>query len=218
VTGTRAALAAFALLLVVAARASGQAAVSAQAPSPAADAATWSLSASAFLYVVPEDRNYVQPTFTADSDWLHLEVRYNYEDLETGSVWMGYNFAGGSAVAWEFTLMLGGVFGVTNGTAPGFRGALAWWKVDLYSEGEYVFDAGDSTDSYFYNWSELTLTPVDWLRVGLVTQRTRVYEMGRYIQRGPLVGITYKKLDVTAYLLDADSVKPTVVAAVAVDF
>ena len=30
-----------------------------------------------------------------DHDWLHLEARYNYETLETGSVWVGCNLSGG---------------------------------------------------------------------------------------------------------------------------
>ena len=39
--------------------------------------------------------------------------------------------------------MLGGVFGDTTGIAPGYKGSLSWWKLELYSEGEYVFDAGE---------------------------------------------------------------------------
>ena len=38
--------------------------------------------------------------------------------------------------------MLGGVFGETTGVAPGYKGSLSWWKLELYSEGEYVFDTG----------------------------------------------------------------------------
>ena len=134
----------------------------------------WSFSASAYTYFVPDDRDYVQPTFTADRGWLHLEARYNYEAPDTGSAWVGYNFNGGEKLAWEFTPMLGGVFGETTGIAPGYKGSLSWWKLELYSEGEYVFDTGHSSDSFFYNWSELTLAPVDWFRFGLVTQRTRL--------------------------------------------
>ena len=91
---------------------------------PDADDKAWSFSASAYTYFVPDDREYVQPTFTADRDWLHLEARYNYEALDTGSVWVGYNFSGGEKLAWEFTPMLGGVFGDTNGIAPGYKGSL----------------------------------------------------------------------------------------------
>jgi len=178
----------------------------------------WSFSASAYTYVVPDSREYVQPTFTADRDWLHLEARYNYEDLETGSAWVGYNFGGGEKLAWELTPMLGGVFGETTGFAPGYKGSLSWWKLELYSEGEYVIDPGDSSGSFFYNWSELTLAPVDWFRFGLVTQRTRAYEADREVQRGLLAGFSYKSVSLTAHVFNLDESEPTVVVAVSVEF
>ena len=81
----------------------------------------WSFAASAYTYVVPDDHDYVQPTVTADRGWLHLEARYNYEALDTGSAWVGYNFSGGETLAWEFTPMIGGVFGDTTGIAPGLQ-------------------------------------------------------------------------------------------------
>src|SRR4051812_27673091 len=147
---------------------------------------TWAISASVYTYFVPDDHEYVQPTITADRDWLHLEARYNYEDQNTASAWVGYNFAGGEKLAWEITPMLGGVFGDTAGVAPGYKGSMTWRNFELYSEGEYVFDTGDFSDSFFYNWSELTYSPVEWLRLGLAAQRTRAYESDRDIQRGLL--------------------------------
>jgi len=178
----------------------------------------WSFSASVYTYIVPNADDYAQPTVTADRGWLHLEARYNYEALETGSAWVGYNFAGGEKLAWEITPMLGGVFGDLNGIAPGYKGSLSWWKLELYSEGEIVFDAGDWSDSFFYNWSELSLAPVEWFRFGLVTQRTRVYETDRDIQRGLLAGFSYKMVDLTTYVFNLDDSKPTWVVAVGVSF
>jgi hypothetical protein len=178
----------------------------------------WSFSASAYTYFVPDNRNYVQPTVTADRQWLHLEARYNYEDLDTGSAWVGYNFSVGEKLSLDFTPMLGGVFGNTTGIAPGYRGTLSWWKLVLYSEGEYVFDTGDRSASFFYNWSELSFSPVEWFRFGLVGQRTRAYESDRDIQRGFLVGFSYKRVDLTAYVFNPDQDKPTVVVAAGVNF
>jgi hypothetical protein len=166
-----------------------------------------------YTYLVPDSRDYVQPTLSADRQWLHLEARYNYENLNTGSAWLGYNLAGGEKLAWEFTPMLGGVFGNTTGVAPGYKGSLSWWKLELDSEGEFVCDVGDSSKSYFYNWSELSLAPVEWFRFGLVTQRTRLYKSDRDIQRGVLVGIQYKKVAGTVYVLNPDESKPTFVLA-----
>ena len=109
----------------------------------AADEKAWSFSASVYTYIVPEDDDYAQPTITADRGWLHLEARYNYEALRTGSAWLGYMFAGGNTLGWTFTPMLGGVFGDISGIAPGYKGSLRWRKLEFYSEGELVFDTGD---------------------------------------------------------------------------
>jgi hypothetical protein len=190
------------------------------APPAATETVTrsWEFSASVYSYFVPDSREYVQPTFTADWDWLHLEARYNYEDLETGSAWVGYNFGGSETLAWEITPMLGGVFGNTTGIAPAYKGSLSWWKLELYTEGEYVVDTGNTSESFFYNWSELTLAPVEWFRFGVVTQRTRAYESDREIQRGLLAGFSYKQMDVTGYVFNPDDSRPTVVVAVALNF
>ena len=206
------AIAVFALLTAVSAH--GQAPPEQAA---ASNAKAWSFAASAYTFVVPDDSNYVQPIFAADRDWLHLEARYNYEDQETGSLWIGYNFSGGETVEWELTPILGGVFGNTAGIAPGYEGSLSWRALEFYSEGEYVI-TGDESERFFYNWSELTLAPAEWFRFGLVTQRTRAYQTDRDIQRGLLVGFSYKQADFATYLFNPDDEKPTVVFAVGVSF
>ena len=183
-----------------------------------ADEKAWSFSVSATTYVVPDFQEYVQPTFTADRGWLHLETRYNYENLDTGSLWLGYNFAGGEKLEWEFTPMLGAVFGDTTGIAPGYKLSLTYWKLEFSSEGEFVFDTRDREGSFFYNWSELSISPVDWFRFGLVGQRTRAYQSAVDIQRGLLVGFSHKQVDFTTYVFNLDQGKPTWVFAVSLTF
>ena len=182
------------------------------------DERAWSFSVSLAGYLVQGSHDYAQPTLSADRDWLHLEARYNYEALETGSAWMGYNFSVGDKVTLDFTPMLGGVFGDLNGVAPGYEFTLSWWKLELYSEAEYVFDLGDSSGKFFYTWSELSLAPVDWLRFGFVVQRTKSYQTELDVQRGLLVGFNDQKVDFTTYLFNPDQDKPTVVLAVGVTF
>jgi len=179
---------------------------------------TWDFSASAYAYFVPESRNFIVPTFTADRRWLHLEARYNYEDMDTGSAWVGYNIHVGEKLTLDFTPMVGGVFGRTNGIAPGYRVTLSWWKLMLYSEGEYVFDTGDRSASFFYSWSELSLSPVEWFRFGLSAQRTRVYKSDRDVSPGFLIGVSYKSVNLTTYVFNPDEDEPTVVVAAGVNF
>jgi hypothetical protein len=114
--------------------------------------------------------------------------------------------------------MLGGVFGNTTGIAPGYKLSLTYWKFEFSSEGEWVFDTGNSEGNFFYNWSELSVSPVDWFRFGLVGQRTRAYQTDVDIQRGLLVGFSYKKMDFTTYVFNLDQGKPTWVFAVGVSF
>ena len=192
--------------------------VAAAPATPAEDDPAWEFSVAGSTYFVPDDSNYLQPTFTADRDWLHLEARYNYEAHDTGSAWVGYNFSGGEAVTWEFTPMFGAVFGATDGVAPGYKGLLGWKKLEFYSEGEYVFDAGDSADSFFYNWSELAFAPVESFWFGLVTQRTRVYQTDREIQRGLLAGFSFRQLEVSGYVFNPDDEDPTFVLSIALTF
>jgi hypothetical protein len=178
----------------------------------------WSFSVSAMGYLVPESRDYVQPTVSADHDWLHLEGRYNYENLETGSLWVGYNLGGGEKLVWALTPMVGGVFGDTTGVAPGYEGSLSWKGLELYSEGEFVFDTGNSSGNFFYTWSELSYSPWEWFRFGLAAQRTKAYQTDLDIQRGVLVGFSYKKVDFTTYVFNLGWTKPTWVLALGVNF
>ena len=184
----------------------------------ATDEKAWSYYVSAYAYILPGDEDYLQPTFTADHKWLHLEARYNYEAPETYSVWAGYNFSVGDKVTFEGTTMLGAAFGDTDGVAPGYKATLSWTKLTFYSEGEYLFDTNESSDSFFYAWSELSWAPVDWFRLGLVGQRTRAYESDRDIQRGVLVGFSSERVDFSAYWFNLDERSPTVVLALGVKF
>ena len=183
----------------------------------AADA-SWNGAASAYLYLVPEGTDYLQPTASLDRGRLHLEARYNYEDLETGSLWAGYTLRVDGDVALEFTPMLGGVFGETDGVAPGYRGSVDWRRLSLYSESEYLIDAADRQDSFVYTWSELTAAPTAWFRAGVVVERTRVYETSRDIQRGLLIGVTFERVEIAGHVFNPDDSRPVCVVSISADF
>ena len=179
---------------------------------------SWSFSATVDGYVVPHQEFYVSPIFTSDRSWLHLEARYNYEDQQTGSTWVGYNFSFGDKLKLDVTPMIGGVFGNTTGVAPGYEFSLAYKRITLSSTGEYVFDTKDHNGSFFYSWPELTYSPVEWIRVGLVAQRTKAYHTSLDVQRGFLVGISRKKFNFTTYIFNPGWAKPTLVFEAGFDF
>ena len=178
----------------------------------------WELFASAYTYILPDAANYVQPTFTADRGRLHLEARYNYEAQKTGSAWFGLNFSGGETVEWELTPIVGAVFGEVDGIAPGYKGSISWRRISLYSESEYVIDTADSSESFFYNWSELTYSITESLRAGLVIQRTRAYQTDRDVQRGLIVGYSYRRAEFSFCLFNPDDDKPSAAFSVGYRF
>jgi hypothetical protein len=176
----------------------------------------WTFSALVDGYFVPGEQGYADPIFTADHRWLHLEARYNYEDLRTGSAWLGYNFnLNPKKIDITLTPMVGGVFGRTNGIAPGCEASLTYQKLNFWVTNEYVFDIGNRSASYFYTWPQITYSPVDWLHVGLVAQRTQAIQSDT--QGGFLFGLSEKRMEFTSYILDPGS-KPTVVLELGYNF
>jgi hypothetical protein len=178
----------------------------------------WAFSAFAYAYLVPDDDDFLQPTVTADRGRLHLEARYNYEDLDTGSLWIGYNLTVDGDVTLAFTPMAAAVVGNTDGVAPGYLLSLSWWKLELWSEGEYVFDSHEEADSFFYSWSELSVWPLDWLGVGVTVQRTEIRDSDSEEQSGVLVGIACERADLTVYVFDPDESDSTVVISAGLSF
>ena len=180
----------------------------------------WEFNASVYGYFPPDDRHYAQPTVIADHGALHLEGRYNYEAFQSGSAWVGWNFGFGEEDKFRLdaTLMVGGIFGDTRGVAPGLELTATYGRFELYSESEYVFDSAGRGDSFFYNWAQLGYSPLDWLTVGLASQRTRAYQTGLEVQRGVFVGFTYKDWKLTTYVFNPGWETPTVVSSLSVTF
>ena len=168
-------------------------------PGPAPEAPSWSWSAAAYQYWLPAEPDFLLGIATANRGGLHLEARWNYEDLRSASLWAGWNLETGEALHLRLTPMAGVVFGRTNGLAPGLELTLSWRWLELYTEAEYVVDLGDTGASYFYLWSELTASPADWLALGLVGQRTRLVQTSVDVQRGFLGRVTLGGLSATVY-------------------
>jgi hypothetical protein len=181
-------------------------------------AVSWDFNASVSGYLVPHGQSYASPTFTADHGTLHVEARYNYEAQRTGSLWAGYNLSTGKKLVWEFTPMIGGVFGNVNGIAPGLEFTGTYKKIELYSANEYIFDTDTKAGNFFYTWTQLTYSPWGWFTVGYVVQRTRAYQTTLDIQRGLLVGFTHKKANFTTQIFNIGEADPTVVLSVGYNF
>ena len=157
----------------------------------------WNFSVETDLYFT--DPFIFLPIFIADKGNLHLEARYNYEDLKTASAWVGYNFYGGEEFEYFITPMIGAAVGRTDGIAPGLEFTLGYAGFELYSESEYLFDFASSEYNFFYSWTDFTYSPLDWLWFGISGQRTKLYESEVEIDRGLILGAAYRNFEITGY-------------------
>jgi len=181
------------------------------------EATNWNFNTGLYFYFIPEDF-FLLPIVKAGRDKLHLEVRYNYEDRQTVSTWIGYNFQAGEELEISAVPMIAAVLGQSNGIAPGLELDIVYKSFELYSEAEYLFNIEDGHSNFFYNWSELTFSPTDWLWFGVVGQRTRIYQTELEIQHGLLLGASYKNWQFTGYLFNMFADESFVVLSLAADF
>jgi hypothetical protein len=161
----------------------------------------WEFTAEVDTYVIT-DESYASPTFSADKNRLHLEARYNNEDLDTTSVYGGYNFYTGETLQLRLTPMFGGVVGNSNGAATMLIFEMNYKKLNISIEPEYFFSSDEKDSNFFYSWSEISYSPRDWIWFGIAGQRTRVYKTELEIQRGFLVGVGVGNFSVTGYVMN----------------
>jgi hypothetical protein len=173
-----AALVAIVLAFVCPAEAAAQ---SAAPDSVTAGAPAWNLGL--YLNLLP-DNTYLLPMAAVTWDRYLAEARYQYEDLETASLWFGRCFAGGKELTWWVAPMAGAAFGRTNGLAPGLEVELAWRRLSLSSSAEYLFDLEDSDASFFYTWNETMLRVLDLLSPGVTVERTRLRDTDLAVNTG----------------------------------
>ena len=185
--------------------------------SPAAKP-SWEFAATAYPTIVRDGENFTSAIAVADRGALHLEGRYNYESIGARSAFVGWTFSGGAEATWELTPILGVAWGTTQAFVPGLEASVGWKSLDFYVESEYVRDHAGRDSSYVYAWSELGLRPVEWLRVGLVGQRTRAYGGERDFQRGPFAQVTWHRVTLGVFWFNPGSSEQVVVASVGAAF
>jgi hypothetical protein len=163
----------------------------------------WRFAASVSYYDVPDTLNFWNPILTVDHGRLHLEARHNYVAVRTSSLWAGVNFNSGKTWTFSASVLFGYVVGNVQGFGPGYELSLnrAWFT--LSSQGEYVYDWKNEKGDSLYSWTEVTGSPADWCRLGLVLQTTHNYGLSDDIQPGVVAAFSY-----TRYAWEVDVLDP----------
>jgi len=171
-----------------------------------------------FYYAMRDQPDFGVGVASFNRGALHLEARYNYEARNATSLFIGRRFAVGEEVTFEVTPIAGMLFGSTRGLVPGLEASIAYRAFDAYVEAEYVHNLDDGSASYYYAWTEIGWKPVQWLRVGLAAQRTRIVENGRDLQRGAFVQMIWEKVTLAVYGFNPESASRYLIVSVGVQF
>src|SRR5882672_11784613 len=128
-----------------------------QGPSVAPPSRAWTLAGS-LTAIVQNKSVLLQPALTFDRGPLHLESRYNSEDRDTFSLFLGWNLDWGQDLKLQLTPMLGALAGLTKGIAPEIDLTLTWGQFKLSGGAEFLIDFSDTAQDYFSAWSGLTMS------------------------------------------------------------
>jgi hypothetical protein len=159
----------------------------------------WQLDSSLFFSDPPGSGDRFTAIVYADRGPIHLEARYGYEDEETGAIFGGYTFEGGETVTASVTPMIGAVFGQTDGIAPAVEAEIGWRRISWYVEAEYLMDAHDSSDDFFYSWSTLMYALDRNFSAGLVTERSKQVDTDFELQHGLALQFTGGPIGLAIY-------------------
>jgi hypothetical protein len=154
-----------------------------------------------------ENYNYIkQPGAAAFVPMLHFEtknnwygeLRYNYEDVRTISLFGGRTISGGKSVSYTLTPM----FGVSAGQFTGLTSALnidvEWRDFYVSVESQYSKTLKKDQADFFFNWSELGYSISEHVFTGLAVQYTREQD-ATYTEPGVFAGFSFGNVSIPFY-------------------
>jgi len=133
---------------------------------------------------------------------MYTEMRYNYEELKTASLYLGKIFNTKGDIESSFTPAAGIVVGKYTGASMALNTELSYRNIFFNSQAQYTISAEKTASNFYYNWSDLYYMSLPWLFTGLTMQQTGVYNTAMKTETGLLMGVTRGKWTIPVYLFN----------------
>lgn len=147
----------------------------------------------------PEESAFVPMMhFQTKNNW-YAELRYNYEDLQTVSLFAGKTFSGGNAFEYSLIPMIGYSVGRFSGVSFATTTEASWKNFFIWGQTQYSIGNKKSTPDFFFNWSELGYNVSDYFFAGLAMQYTS-QEGEQYFDPGFVAGLNWKNVSAPFYV------------------
>jgi hypothetical protein len=127
------------------------------------------------------------------------ELRYNYEDVQTLSVYAGKTINASKTVECSITPMLGFSTGRFTGVSLAANSEITWKQFYISSQSQYSIGIKKESESFLFNWSELAYNITPRFYTGLSMQYTRQSRQTD-IEPGLLAGITFNTVSIPIYV------------------
>lgn len=130
---------------------------------------------------------------------LYAELRYNYEDLQTLSLFGGRTFYGGKKFQYTLTPIAGVSTGKFTGLSVGLNADADWKNFYVSSQSQFSMATKRGIANFFYSWSELGYSLSDRFYGGLAVQYT--YQQG-IADTGPgfVAGVNFNSVSIPLYV------------------
>lgn len=142
--------------------------------------------------------------FTTPGNW-YGEARYNFDELNTFSLYAGKKFTGGNVLSWEATPLIGGLLGQMTGGSLGMNFGMDYKRIFFSTQSQYSFSLENTTDKFFYNWSEVGVEATKWLYAGIALQQTNVYRTQGKMEPGCMVGFSFNNWTIPFYAFNTSN-------------
>ncbi len=130
---------------------------------------------------------------------LYFEGRFNYEDINTASFYVGRTFDAGSDLSVSFTPIAGAVFGFYKGASLGANVYVNYKRLNLYHQPQYTVSIDSRENNFLYSWSDLSIDITDHFAVGLSAQHTKMYFEKGMLEKGVMVQFAFKNWSLPIY-------------------
>ena len=130
---------------------------------------------------------------------IYTELRYNYEDVQTLSLYGGKYFAGGNDLQFSITPMAGFSTGRFTGLSVAANTEADWKSFYFSSQTQYSMATKKSMSNFFFTWSELGYNLTRHFFAGLAMQYTRHTGQDDF-EPGVLAGLNLKNISFPVYV------------------
>lgn len=133
------------------------------------------------------------------TDGLYAEFRYNYEALNTFSMYGGKSFSGGRKLQFVITPMLGFSAGDFTGISVAANTEAEWSALYFSCQSQYSIATSPENADFLFNWAELGYMAGAHFFGGLAMQYT-VEQSSYELDPGVVGGVNFRNISIPLYV------------------